>query len=218
VAKALVDYAQPSGVSTARILFFEHDEQDQPIYLIMSEGWRMDGRPAQPLGTRLLLADYPLADLMDAKEPIIVENVFTDPRANQATRNLMTLLGLRSFAIVPITVGERWIGVIFLGRGESFVFGEDLIRGYQTLAGQAAIALESLRLLRETGLRAERERLVGEVTTRVRQTLDVDTVLQSAVRELGQALGLAEVVIQLAADDQTGERVVLQENLLQDES
>lgn len=202
VAQALVDYATPSEVDTARILFFEHDERGQPTYLIVSEGWRTDGQPAQPSGTRLLLADYPLADLMSANEPIVVQDVFAEPRANQATRNLMTLLDLRSFAIVPITVGERWMGVVFLGRSESFGFSEELIRGCQTLAGQAAVALESLRLLQETELRAERERLVGEVTTRVRQTLDVDAVLQSAVHELGQALGLAEVVIQLASDGQ----------------
>jgi GAF domain-containing protein len=204
VAKILVDFASPNDVDTARVLFFEQDERGQPSHIVMSEGWRSDDRPPQPLGTRLLIADYPLTDFLNINEPVLVQDVLADPRANEATRNLLRILGLRSFAIIPISVGQRWLGAIFVGRVEPSAFGEDFVRGYQTLAGQAAVALESLRLFQETQSRAERERLVGEVTTQVRQTLDVDTVLQSTVQELGRALGLAEVVIQLKTADGTG--------------
>ncbi len=207
VAKILVDFASPSELDTARVLFFEQDEHGQPSHLIMSEGWRSDDRPIQPAGTRLSLADYPLADFMDINEPVLTRDVLADPRANEATRNLLRILGLRSFAIIPISIGRRWLGAVFVGRVEPGPFGEDFVRGYQTLAGQAAVALESLRLFQETQRRAERERLIGQVTSRVRETLDLDAVLQSAVREIGEALDMNRVEVRLGAglaSDQDG--------------
>jgi len=60
-----------------------------------------------------------------------------------------------------------------------------------------ALAADNLRLLDETQRRAAHERLTGEVTARVRETLDVDTVLQTAAREMREALGLEEVEVRM---------------------
>jgi len=198
VGQALVDFAAAGRVDAVRILLFEHDEQGRPTHMVMREGWTADDRPVQPHGACLSLQDYPLRDLMHPHEPIIVEDVLTDPRANEMTRTLIaSISGLRSFAIVPITIGERWIGALFVGRNEPSTFADELIRSYMTLTGQAAVALESMRLLEETRRRAERERLTRELTARMHETLDVDTILQTAVFEMRQALGIAEVEARL---------------------
>jgi hypothetical protein len=52
-------------------------------------------------------------------------------------------------------------------------------------------------LFEETLLRAERERLMSEITSRVRETLDIDTVLKTAAKELQKALDLEEVEIRM---------------------
>jgi GAF domain-containing protein len=62
-------------------------------------------------------------------------------------------------------------------------------------------ALESARLYQDTQRRAARERLVGEVTARMRETLDMDAVLQTAVQQMRQALGLHDVTIRLEGAD-----------------
>lgn len=67
----------------------------------------------------------------------------------------------------------------------------------ETLVGQLGIALESAQLFEETQRRAAQDRLLGEVSARVRQTLDMDTVLQTAIREIGEALGIAEVEVRM---------------------
>jgi GAF domain-containing protein len=59
-------------------------------------------------------------------------------------------------------------------------------------------ALESAQLFEQTQRRAARDRMVGEVTARIRETLDVETVLKTAAREARQVLGLPEVVVRLA--------------------
>jgi hypothetical protein len=60
------------------------------------------------------------------------------------------------------------------------------------------VALESARLYRDAKRRAARERLIGEVTDRVRETLDIETMLKTGVQEVHQALGLPEVTVRLA--------------------
>jgi GAF domain-containing protein len=67
----------------------------------------------------------------------------------------------------------------------------------ETLAGQLTLALDSARLYEETQRRAAQERLMGEITARMRETLDMDTVLRTAIREIGEALDLAEVEVRL---------------------
>jgi GAF domain-containing protein len=190
-------------VDVARVLLFDHDDPSgngagQPTHIVMREGWTVDNRLAQPYGTRLSLKDYPLVDLMNPEEPLLVQDVLADPRANEATRTLVAgISGLRSFAIIPITVGERWLGAVFIGRDKPSAFARGLIRGYRTLAGQAAIALESMRLLDETLHRATRERLTREITDKMRRAVDLDTLMQTTVREMAAALGTSTVFVQL---------------------
>jgi GAF domain-containing protein/HAMP domain-containing protein len=216
VGKALMNFAATSDVDAARMLLIEYDEKGAPAQIEMREGWTVDGQPVQSYGTRLALADYPLAYLLDPHEPVIVEDVLGDPRTSDMKRALVTeTLGLRSFIMVPIGVGEHCIGMIFAGRNEPSPFPEGFVRGYETLAGQAAIALESMRLLEETRYRAERERLVSRVTARMRETLDLETVLMTAAQEIRQELALPAVVVRLAhqpvnrSDGDPGEEVEL---------
>jgi len=71
----------------------------------------------------------------------------------------------------------------------------------ETLADQLSVALESARLYQDTQRRAMEERLVGEVTARIRETLDVDTILQTAIREIGDGLGIAEVEVRMGGEE-----------------
>jgi GAF domain-containing protein len=73
----------------------------------------------------------------------------------------------------------------------------DEIALMETLSNQLGVALDSARLYLETQQRAAREQLTGEVTTRIRETLDIETILRTASDEIRKALNLPEVVIRL---------------------
>jgi hypothetical protein len=64
---------------------------------------------------------------------------------------------------------------------------------------QLSIALESARLYSDSQLRAERERMTGEITARMRETLEIETILQTAAREMRRALELSEVEVRMGA-------------------
>jgi len=71
----------------------------------------------------------------------------------------------------------------------------------ETLTEQLGNALESAQLYQDTQQRAAREQLTSQVTARMRETLNVDTVLQTAVREMRQVLGLHDITIRLEDTD-----------------
>lgn len=68
----------------------------------------------------------------------------------------------------------------------------------ETVAEQVALTVENLRLMDEAQRRAGRERLTGEVTARMSETLDIETILKTATQEIRRTLGVPEVIIRLA--------------------
>ena len=72
----------------------------------------------------------------------------------------------------------------------------------EAVVDQLALALENTRLLEETQQRAEQERIIAGITAQVRASMDLETILQTAVRELGVALGTDRTFIQLGVDSQ----------------
>ena len=81
---------------------------------------------------------------------------------------------------------------------------QDQIRQVQSLIGQAATVVQSIRLLAQTQARAQHERVLREVTARVRSSTDPDVVLRTAVRELGQVLG-RNVLIRLGSSEEANQ-------------
>lgn len=67
----------------------------------------------------------------------------------------------------------------------------------QSLVDQLGVALENARLYSATQQSAARERILSEITGKVRASTSVNTILQTAVQELAVALRLPSTAIQL---------------------
>ncbi len=101
---------------------------------------------------------------------------------------------------IPLRVRDQVIGVLGFykepaGGPDRWTAEETAL--LETLVAQLGVALESAQLFEETQRRAVREQITGQITARIRETLDVETMLRTAVQEVRQALGLPEVVIRL---------------------
>ncbi|MGD9099983.1 MAG: GAF domain-containing protein, partial [Anaerolineae bacterium] len=101
---------------------------------------------------------------------------------------------------IPIKVRDNIIGVLGFYKNEADAsWTEEEVALLETLTFQMGLALDSAQLYRDTERSAAREQLIGEVTTQIRETLDVETVLRTAAREVRQALSLPEVVVRLSS-------------------
>jgi GAF domain-containing protein len=99
---------------------------------------------------------------------------------------------------IPISVRGRVIGALEAFKPEDVTdWTEEDVRQLKTLAVQLGIALDSALQFEMTQSRAERERIVSEISTRLAQTMDVETMLRMAVQELGQLPGVVEASVHL---------------------
>lgn len=103
-----------------------------------------------------------------------------------------------SIVSIPIRVRETILGVLdFRKSDETAVWTTEELALVQTLTDQFGQALESARLYQTTQLRAERERILADITSKVRASTNVNVILQTAVKELAEALRIPKGAIQL---------------------
>jgi len=101
-----------------------------------------------------------------------------------------------SIMAVPIILRDQILGVLNIKYR-----GTDIPNDLAALVGNAsdrlALALENARLLEQIQERADREHLIGDISSKLRSATDVDSILRTTVAELGKSLGIDEVRIQL---------------------
>jgi len=73
----------------------------------------------------------------------------------------------------------------------------------ERIASQVALAIENARLLEESQRRAQKEQTVNEFSNRFSRSLDVDALLQSAVRELHRLPSVSEVSVYIEPASKT---------------
>jgi len=98
---------------------------------------------------------------------------------------------------LPLTLHGQVIGAMGARWKEGKAWSEDDLALIEATTDQLAQTIEGLRLLDETQRRATQERLVGEITARMRETLDIETVLKTATDQMRRALDLSEVEVRL---------------------
>jgi len=97
---------------------------------------------------------------------------------------------------IPIQLRDQSFGSIRLGvRGDQIP--ADLTEIVDTLANRLATALENARLYEGTQRRIAQEQVTSSITSRMRESLDIDMVLKTAVQEIGKNLDLNDVAIQI---------------------
>jgi GAF domain-containing protein len=108
----------------------------------------------------------------------------------------------QSILAVPLKLRDTVLGVIKI-RLNSDQVPDEMVDLVNDIGERLAIALENARLLEDTQRQATRERLVTEITSKIRSTNDPQEMLQTAVLELRQALQAhrAQIIMNPPTDD-----------------
>lgn len=98
--------------------------------------------------------------------------------------------------VVPIKLRDETIGVLNIKAPvKDHKWSRDEINLIQSVSERLALALENARLFEETNRRAERERLVSEITGKIRSVNDPQAMIQTAMEELRNVLGASRVQV-----------------------
>lgn len=106
----------------------------------------------------------------------------------------------RSELAVPIKLGEEVIGAINVEHPDYNAFDKDDRRDMESLATQAAIAIENARLFRETEHRALQLAAASEVARDATAILDVERLLDEAVWRISERFGFYHAGVFLLDD------------------
>lgn len=113
-----------------------------------------------------------------------------------------------AFLGVPMVVGDEVVGAISIqNMPNKPPFTEADQRLLTTIAPTVGVAIQNARLFEQTQRRAEREQLVNAITQKIQGAVTVESALQTAIHELGQALRVkqARVIIAPQSMDTNGE-------------
>jgi len=112
------------------------------------------------------------------------------------TKEAFTLGENEESASIPIALRGKKIGKISLKRiARQWTKKETAL--VSDIANQVALAIENARLVDETQEQANREQISAEFSTKLRETLDMDTVVKTAIIEMKKTFDLDEVEIRL---------------------
>ena len=110
-----------------------------------------------------------------------VADVLSDPQYQ--AKDTARVTGFRSNLAVPMVRDEQVVGAIFVGRRQPGLFSDTQVQLLKTFADQAVIAIENVRLFKETKISLEQQTATADVLKIIsRSTFDLRTVLQTLVK------------------------------------
>jgi GAF domain-containing protein len=146
------------------------------------EAWGRVPQEHKLLGYRYNVAGAaPLSEVIDISESSKSQNRNIQQETNQA--------------VVPIILRGETIGSLVVQSPSAQKLNEEQISLMKAIAERVALSAENARLFEETTRRAERERLVSDITGKIRSVNDPQTMIQTAMEELRKALGASRVEV-----------------------
>jgi putative methionine-R-sulfoxide reductase with GAF domain/energy-coupling factor transporter transmembrane protein EcfT len=114
---------------------------------------------------------------------------------------------------VPISSGKRVFGVLDVQHNVVNGLSAEDVELLQSLTGQIAISLQNARTLEESRTKAELESMVNIIGQKIQKTTSVEDALQTAIREIGVALGASRVSANISASQSDGDETNRNENI-----
>jgi len=119
-----------------------------------------------------------------------------------------------SIMAVPIILSGESIGAIYLQENSTndYIWSQSELSTVQAVADQVAQTLENARLFEQTIRRADRERKVLEITSKIRSTNDPQEMLKITLEELKRNLGAKQAQIVLNIEGNTSPEFTIEES------
>jgi GAF domain-containing protein/HAMP domain-containing protein len=106
-------------------------------------------------------------------------------------------LDTRSILAVPVSYANVLLGVIAVESPNAGAFDESDQEIITTLANNLASIISNIQLVDQIRLQVERQRQLYEITSKIRRSVDIETIMRTSVTEICSALNIRKGSIQL---------------------
>ncbi|HJU36033.1 MAG TPA: GAF domain-containing protein [Gaiellaceae bacterium] len=194
VARTLLDeLAELFDVGFAALTFVSEDAREAAGYLARAGGEDLDWWRT----VRVDLEREP-SGIASAVFEAQAFTVYDTQSSGLVSARLATRVGAKSAAFVPLLVQERVTAVLSVATlDEPRVFSTEDLAVMQTLASEAAVALERLRTSLALEEALTRERLLASIARQLRSELDLSAALAGAAEAVAHALGASRCLVHI---------------------
>lgn len=133
------------------------------------------------------------------RKTLRINNVLQDARYIEASSNT------RSEMAIPLLYRSELLGVLNVESEQLSAYAENDEELLGTLGGSLAAIIANARLLEQIRGQAERERILFEITDKIRRTTDMDTILATTASELTRAVGANRARIRVGIKSASGQ-------------
>jgi GAF domain-containing protein len=129
-----------------------------------------------------------------------INNVLQDTRYIEGSPNT------RSEMAIPLVYRSELLGVLNVESEQLAAYAENDEELLGTLGGSLAAIIANARLLEQIRAQAERERILFEISDKIRRTTDMETILTTTVSELTRAVGANRARIKIGVPSNMGQK------------
>jgi sigma-B regulation protein RsbU (phosphoserine phosphatase) len=125
----------------------------------------------------------------------------------QDTRYLEISPNTRSEMAVPLIFRNDVLGVLNVESEQLNAYNDSDEEMLGTMAGSLAAVIANARLVEQIRKQAERERMLYEVSSKIRRSTDIQTILKTTTREISRFTGAKRAQIEIGIEPDTQEEI-----------
>jgi formate hydrogenlyase transcriptional activator len=135
-----------------------------------------------------------IANVWDSWQLLHIQDTKNTPEKIEPKTNA------RSLMVAPLISRGRILGVVSVGSLRAYAYGETDVAVFQQMVNQLAVAIENAEAFRQSQRVAKNEALVNDISTQLQRQMDIHSMLDVTVNELGKVLGARRARIRLGTN------------------
>jgi GAF domain-containing protein len=155
-----------------------------------TQSQKLIGIHRQGMKSNLLLEPM---ELPGAREVTLSGNIYEKKADNNDKSSQIT---------IPMKLRGEIVGLLSVKTDEKQKWTGDEMDIIAAIVERAALSIESARLLEESRTSAEKEHAISEMSAKISAGTEIETILKTAVRELGNQIGGAQITVEMGSENE----------------
>ena len=135
-------------------------------------------------------------DVPGANEAVVFGNHYQRPADSKNEVSELTM---------PIKLRNEVVGTLNVKSQSRQKWSDDELDIITAIIDRAALSIENARLISKSRKIAERERAIGTISSKISEGTDIETILRTAVSELGAQIGGAKISVKIGTGEESGQ-------------
>jgi len=190
VLRAITDCITSEQIDLCALALLDATSPKENPVAEIKASWERGVDESSILGNRWNLSQIPFLAESNRDEPQIINDIAHTPDLDKVShKTLSNVMKVKALASFPLRAGELFLGWMLLGSlSSTYEFSGQEVRFFWALAGQAATALERMRLFEQTQHQLADLTIIQETTSSLTAALSYDEIASALLPKVANAV------------------------------